>query len=961
MKKRITTYTFDASAGTIAFGFIPELEGFLLITNVVDNVIIYNFADTTLGGSVTDSTLSLDYDTASMSDTDELMIMYDDGETTQVVDLGATDNEVLDAIETATEAIQAGQLADGHNVTVDNASLTVDTGLTQPLTDTELRLTPVSVTESSPLDISALATSANQLPDGHNVTIDNVSLDVDTGLAQPLTDTELRATAVPVSGDFYQATQPVEATNLDIRDLDSTSDGVAIYGSDDGGTTKRLIKTDSGGAIQVDLEVSSVTVDDVTIDNEGGASAVNIQDGGNSLTVDGSLTVDLGANNDVTVTSGSVTANAGTNLNTSALALEAGGNLADIKTNTDNIPALGQALAAASVPVILPAATITTLTPPAAITGFATSAKQLADNHQVTVSNIASTPVITGFATSAKQDTIIGHIDGIEGSIDGVETLLGTIDTDTSNVSTKIDTLAGAVAGTEVQVDVLTMPTTTVQATNLDVRDLTNASDSVAIYGSDDGGTTKRIIKTDAGGAIQMDIEVASVTANAGTNLNTSALALETGGNLASIKTNTDDIETLLTTIEGNQLPDGHNVTVDNASIAVTGAFYQATQPVSGTVTANLGATDNAVLDDIASDTEAIKTSLAGTITVTGGGGGTEYTEGDIDATITGGVAMMEGADNTALPIQGTVANGLLVNLGSNNDVTVTGSVTADLGANNDVTVTGTVDLGATDNAVLDTIAAKDFATQTTLSAINAKMVTGTDIGDVTINNSTGAAAVNIQDGGNAITVDGAVTVDMGANNDVTVTSGAITETNSGAIKTAVELIDNAISGSEMQVDIVGSLPAGTAAIGKLAANSGVDIGDVTLTAGSAAIGKLAANSGVDIGDVDVASIAAGTNIIGKIGHDITGIGHGVKTVTTAGTDLALAASTACKKVDIQAQTDNTGRIAVGGSGVDATVATGTGIILEAGDVYSLEIDNLADVYIDSSVNGEGVRFTYFT
>lgn len=40
------------------------------------------------------------------------------------------------------------------------------------------------------------------------------------------------------------------------------------------------------------------------------------------------------------------------------------------------VPALGQALAAASVPVVLPATQITTLTPPAAITGFATSANQ---------------------------------------------------------------------------------------------------------------------------------------------------------------------------------------------------------------------------------------------------------------------------------------------------------------------------------------------------------------------------------------------------------------------------------------------------------------------------------------------------------------------------------------------------------------------------------------------------------
>ncbi len=67
-------------------------------------------------------------------------------------------------------------------------------------------------------------------------------------------------------------------------------------------------------------------------------------------------------------------------------------------------------------------------------------------------------------------------------------------------------------------------------------------------------------------------------------------------------------------------------------------------------------------------------------------------------------------------------------------------------------------------------------------------------------------------------------------------------------------------------------------AIGKLAANSGVDIGDVDVTslpsipagtlitigtvilgAGTAAIGKLVANSGVDIGDVDVTSIVPGT------------------------------------------------------------------------------------------------------
>jgi len=73
------------------------------------------------------------------------------------------------------------------------------------------------------------------------------------------------------------------------------------------------------------------------------------------------------------------------------------------------------------------------------------------------------------------------------------------------------------------------------------------------------------------------------------------------------------------------------------------------------------------------------------------------------------------------------------------------------------------------------------------------------------------------------------------------------------AIETAVELLDNAISGTEMQVDVV--------AIS--AQSDGTYIGDIkfgeSLPAGSAAIGKLAANSGVDIGDVDVTSIVPGT------------------------------------------------------------------------------------------------------
>lgn len=117
-----------------------------------------------------------------------------------------------------------------------------------------------------------------------------------------------------------------------------------------------------------------------------------------------------------------------------------------------------------------------------------------------------------------------------------------------------------------------------------------------------------------------------------------------------------------------------------------------------------------------------------------------------------------------------------------------------------------------------------------------------------------------------------------------------------------------------------------------------------------------------NIGDVDLASaIPAGSAVIGKVDHTTTGIGHGVTVVTTAGTDVALAASTPAKWVTIQAQSDNTTRVAVGATGVDAVIATGNGISLAAGDSITLPVDNLADVFIDALTNGEGVRYVYGT
>ena len=111
-----------------------------------------------------------------------------------------------------------------------------------------------------------------------------------------------------------------------------------------------------------------------------------------------------------------------------------------------------------------------------------------------------------------------------------------------------------------------------------------------------------------------------------------------------------------------------------------------------------------------------------------------------------------------------------------------------------------------------------------------------------------------------------AANVDHAAN-EVLLT-GIDADTN--AIKTAVEIIDNAISGSEMQVDVVASLPAGSAAIGKLAANSGVDIGDLHIKnnipcTGATNLGK-AEDAAHSSGDVGVMPLAVRNDDIAALG-----------------------------------------------------------------------------------------------
>ena len=89
----------------------------------------------------------------------------------------------------------------------------------------------------------------------------------------------------------------------------------------------------------------------------------------------------------------------------------------------------------------------------------------------------------------------------------------------------------------------------------------------------------------------------------------------------------------------------------------------------------------------------------------------------------------------------------------------------------------------------------------------------------------------------------------------------------------------------------------------------------------------------------------------------------GRKVVAAAGTPEALVAvPTEAIYTVIAAETNNTGMVVIGGTDVDETLATRTGIPLNPGEMSPvLPVDDLVEVYIDVNVSGDGVTFIYLS
>lgn len=499
--------------------------------------------------------------------------------------------------------------------------------------------------------------------------------------------------------------------------------------------------------------------------------------------------------------------------------------------------------------------------------------------------DVVSSALPSGAATSANQSTVIGHLDG-------VETLLGTIDADTG-------TLAGAVSGSEMQVDVVaalpagtnaigklaansgvdigdvdvtSLPSTvhsadydsgagtdttlafgiavpasggaaviTGDASNgLDV-DVTRVSGTVTVDGSGVTQPVSNAALTELAAAIndsKVDVNIASGSSS-GTeytegdtdaSITGSAILWEDASDtlraVSAAKPLPVDIQdsTIAVTQSGTWdevgiHDSGNSITVDATNLDIRDL---AAASDSVTIHGDVGAIDQLDLTNSNPVTVAIVDDSGDQISSFGGG--VQYTEGDTDSTITGTAMLAEsaGADNTLLTLRvdnGTNHNLKTVDAYSSTIANSIGVVEIAMHAGDSAAAND--DLGAA------LVAVRDDALSTVTPAEGDYNLLRTNAEGALWVKPSGTVTVD----GSGVTqpVSGTVTANLSAT-DNAVLDDIAADTES--IKTAVEIIDNAISGNEMQVDVLSVVPGtGATNLGKAedAAHSSGDVGVMAL------------------------------------------------------------------------------------------------------------------------------------
>lgn len=626
-------------------------------------------------------------------------------------------------------------------------------------------------------------------------------------------------------------------------------------------------------------------------------------------------------------------------------------------------------------------ATVTTLLGTIAVSGTTTTIAagtqdvRVVNTPTVTVSTVLGVVTISGTSTvlpSGTQNVTVVNTPTVTASQGGVWNI--------ATISTLLGTVAVSGGGGGVQYPI---DTTAIGATGT----------GNLILGIQSGATTARGLAVTTTGGIHTVQTVATVSTLLGTiaisgtasviptgtqNVNVVNVLSATNITVASITTGTVNVVNVLSasgvtianittgtvsiagTVAVSGGGGGAQYTVDTTSIGATATGTVLLGIQSTTVRGlTLSATGDPGVRQVGTWNIATISTLLGTVAVSGGGGGAQYT---VDTTSIGAT----GTGNLILGIQGTTAKALSL------------SVTGDPGVrqigtwNIAALTTGTVNVVNVLSASGVTVASVATGTVNVVNVLSASGVTIANIttGTVSIAGtvavSGGAAGVQYSQGDTAIAATGTGTLVMG------VISGGTT---------AQRLVVS--TSGEVNVAIVRSITTGTVSVVNVLSASGVTIASVTtgtmnvvnvlsasnVTVASVATGTMNVVNVLSASGVTVANITTGTvSIAGTVAVSGTvtptaiasTIGHGRSTVAADATAVALTASSiACKIIHITALATNTGQIVVGGSGVAALGGTLTGIPLQQLQSIKLEIDNVNKIFINASNSSDGVSYAY--
>lgn len=252
-KIRLTSYTFDASAQTVVASEFSDvgLSGIQLITNVTDQIVIYNFADTAKGGTLSTDTLTLEFDTTSMSDTDELMILVEDGLTPLTSGLAKEAGGNLETINTNVDSSATSLTA----IAGDTSSIAAS--LTDPATETTLAAAaaslatldnivagseaqvdivgplPAGTSNIGDVDIASIAAGNNNIGD---VDVATLPVAFNSGNVSATTQRVVLATDVALPAGTNAIGKLSANSGVDIGDVDVTSVPRSLSGPGQPGT-----------------------------------------------------------------------------------------------------------------------------------------------------------------------------------------------------------------------------------------------------------------------------------------------------------------------------------------------------------------------------------------------------------------------------------------------------------------------------------------------------------------------------------------------------------------------------------------------------------------------------------------------------------------------------------------------------------------------------------------------------